>query len=55
MCFGVEEVYASSFYGNPTHVYGEVFPGDGFESYRIHGATVRVRSKAIRGKNQGLR
>lgn len=54
MCLGVEEVYAKCFYGNPTHVYSEVFPGDGFESYRIHVATVRIRGKAIHGKKQGL-
>jgi hypothetical protein len=36
MSLGVEEVYAGSFYCNPTHVDGEIFPCYGFESYRIH-------------------
>jgi hypothetical protein len=40
MCLGVEEVYAGSFYSNPTHVDGKIFPRDGFERYRIYVAVL---------------
>jgi hypothetical protein len=48
MSLGVEEVYAGSFYCNPTHVDGKIFPCYGFESYRIHVSVILDYSKNIR-------